>query len=122
MNSKHAVEAVDFCDYDDGRLGVLITPWFMNLVFLREDDSAADHPQGSTVNINFPSGPIEFTTCQDETLGSFMTAVLFRTVLDIPEQGMARAIASQVMVDLFVSAHSERSMSRRALFTGRGAS
>jgi [NiFe] hydrogenase assembly HybE family chaperone len=122
VNPKLEVEAVDFCDYEGCQLGVLITPWFMNLVILPNHENWVDSPQGSTSNIYFPSGPIEFTTSQDETLGSFLTAVLFRTVSDIPEQGIAREIASQVMRDLFVSAHNQTSMSRRALFTGSKAS
>ena len=122
VNPKLEVEAVDFCDYEGCQLGVLITPWFMNLVILPNHENWVDSPQGSTSNIIFPSGTIEFTTCQDETLGSFLTAVLFSTVSDIPEQVIAREIASQVMRDLFVSAHNQTSMSRRALFTGSKAS
>jgi [NiFe] hydrogenase assembly HybE family chaperone len=122
VNPNLQVEAVDFREYEGGQLGVLITPWFMNLVVLPDNESWADSPQGSTSNINFPSGAIEFTTSQDEMLGTFLTAVLFRTVSDIPGQSMARKIASQVMRDLFVDAREEPSLSRRALFTGRRAS
>jgi len=121
VNRNLQVEAVAFQDYAGDQLGVLITPWFMNLVLLPQTSAAADCDQGSKSHVEFPSGSIEFTGCVDDALGYFRTAVLFRTVADLPDQAMARTIARQVMHDLFVRPGSARTVSRRALFTGRGA-
>ena len=118
VNPRVQVEAVGFQDYEGHQLGVLITPWFMNLVLLVSGDAWADSAQGDKSSIEFPSGPIEFTTSRDEALGTYLTAVLFRSVSDMPDQETARAIAQQVMQDLFVAAKNERSLSRRELLTG----
>lgn len=120
VNRNLHVEAVAFQEYEGDQLGVLITPWFMNLVLLPSTADAADCAQGSKSQVDFPSGSIEFTGCQDDTLGHFRTAVLFRTVADLSDQEMARNIARQVMQDLFVRPGSARVVSRRALFTGQG--
>ncbi|MGB5626232.1 MAG: [NiFe]-hydrogenase assembly chaperone HybE [Woeseiaceae bacterium] len=118
VNACLKVEAVGFQQYESHQLGVLITPWFMNLVLLPGNDEWAENAQGDLTSIDFPSGAIDFTTSRDDVLGTYLTAVLFRSVSDIPDQRMARALALQVLQDLFVPAHSERSVSRRALLTG----
>ncbi len=118
VNPRVQVEAVGFQDYDGHELGVLITPWFMNLVLLPAGDEWHDSTQGDTSTIQFPSGPIEFTISHDEVLGTYLTAVLFRSVSDMPDQETARDIALEVMKSLFEPAKSEQSLSRRELLTG----
>lgn len=118
VNRFIRVEAVGFQDFDGDQLGVLITPWFMNLVLLPAGKDYSDRAQGEASTIAFPSGPIEFTTSHDELLGTYLTAVLFRSVSDVPDQTMAREIAGQVMKELFVAAGNRRSLSRRELLTG----
>lgn len=118
VNARLKVEGVGFQQFEDHQLGVLITPWFMNLVLMPGDDGWRDKPQGDSLTVDFPSGPIEFTISQDEALGTYLTAVLFRSVSDMPDQTTAREIALEVMKNLFEPAKSERSMSRRELLTG----
>ncbi len=118
VNKRVQVEAVGFQDFDGHTLGVLITPWFMNLVLLPSDDAWRDSSQGDTSTVEFPSGPIEFTISRDDVLGTYLTAVLFRSVSDMPDQETAREIALAVMKELFEPARSEHSLSRRELLTG----
>jgi [NiFe] hydrogenase assembly HybE family chaperone len=122
VNARLQVEAVGFRVYDGDQLGVLITPWFMNLILLPAGDDWSGCQQGSTERIEFPSGPIEFTVARDDELGCYLTAVLFRSVSDVPDQDTARGIAKQIMQELFVAARKEGAISRRALFTGLRAS
>lgn len=122
VNPRIEVEAVGFRDYEGHALGVLITPWFMNLVLLPGGDAWSDSAQGDSSSINFPSGPIEFTTSRDEVLGTYLTAVLFRSLSDLPDHVTARTVAERVMAELFRPTPAKRSLSRRALLTGmRGA-
>lgn len=121
VNPRLAVEASGFTEYDRGCLGVLITPWFMNLVLLARDAAWSDHAQGDMVTLDFPSGSIDFTICHDNILGTYLTAVLFRSVSDFPDQQTARALAAEVMQGLFVESKNERLVSRRDLLTGRRA-
>lgn len=118
VNPQVAVEAVGFQDFEGHRLGVLITPWFMNLVLLPARDEWRDSAQGDTSTIGFPSGPIEFTSCRDDKLGTYLTAVLFRSVANLPDQPTARTVARQVMTELFLPSRNERKLSRRELLTG----
>ncbi len=119
------VEAVEFQAFEEYRLGVLITPWCMNLVLLSEDDVWRDWEQGSKSEWTLPAGLYEFTTCRDEALPVYQSAVLFRTVQDFPDQDTARAVAMEVMERLFAepgtmrdSAMDEKPFSRRALLSG----
>lgn len=122
VNTRLNVEAVGFREFDGHQLGVLITPWFMNLVLIAASDEWSNASQGDTSSIDFPCGPIEFTKCVDELFGTYLTAVLFRSVSDLHDQSLAREIARQIMQDLFNAPRKERPLSRRELLTGRCAS
>ncbi len=122
VNSSLKVEAIGFCAYDEHQVGVLIAPWFMNLVLLLGSDIGSRLKQGSKSTLRFPSGPVEFTTAQDEVLGPYLTAVLFSSVKEFPDQYTAKMTALEVMRELFKSARNEHPISRRSLFTNIGAS
>jgi [NiFe] hydrogenase assembly HybE family chaperone len=115
INSKLRVEAVGFRPWEEHELGVLITPWFMNLIVLPEVD--ADIDQGHKIDAGFPSGNIELTAAQDEELGLYFSAVLFSSVMDIPNQETARDIAAEVMRELFDTKHNSKVISRRSILT-----
>lgn len=123
------VAAVAFRPFEDCRLGVLITPWCMNLVLLSDDDAWREWEQGSKSEWTFPAGPYEFTTCRDDALSTYLSAVLFRTLQDFPDQDTARAVAAEVMERLFEKPEpggravaDEKPVSRRALLGGLGRS
>jgi [NiFe] hydrogenase assembly HybE family chaperone len=124
VNSRLAVEAVGFEQWEGQDLGVLITPWFMNLVLLPDSGKLVDLPQGERVECRFPSGPCEFTVYQDEELGTYLAAVLFRTVIDFPDQDVARAIAEEALAQILTEPAEKPSakVSRRGLITGLRAS
>ena len=121
VNPVLEVEAVGFRVFDVHQIGVLITPWFMNLVLLLGTNIGSSLKQGSKSTLRLPSGPIEFITSQDETLGPYLTAVLFRSVADFADQDTTRAVALEVMQELSNAARNEHSVSRRELFTKVGA-
>ena len=124
VNPVLAVEAVGFDQWDEQDLGVLITPWFMNLVLLPDSKRLADLPQGERIECRFPSGPCELTVYQDEELGTYLAAVLFRTVADFPDQDVARAVAEEALAQILAEppATETGNVSRRGLLTGLRAS
>ena len=124
VNERLAVEAVGFEQWEDKDLGVLITPWFMNLVLLPDSERLVDLPQGERVECRFPSGPCELTVYHDEDLGSYLAAVLFRTVADFPDQDIARAVAEEALAQVLADPGEEpaETVSRRGLLTGLRAS
>jgi len=120
INANLAVETVGFREFQDFEIGVLITPWFMNLILLPGAEIGTDIEQGHSVNACFPSDDIEFTAAQDEELGLYFSAVLFSTVADIPDQATARDLAVEVMKGLFESRTEAKVVSRRSLFSTTG--
>ena len=122
LNESLEVEAVGFVELDEHRVGVLITPWFMNLVVLPGDDQWDALPQGSLCQLELPAGKMEFNVGGDETIGTLLTAVLFTTVADFPDHETARAIAAEIVSRLFTDPETAAQdvaprMSRRALFS-----
>ena len=125
VNTALDVEAVGFREIGDDQVGVLITPWFMNLVVLPGGDAYRDMAQGEEVEQIFPAGNYSFTVCRDEALGSYLTAILFRTVAAFPDQDTARDIATTILEKLFATPRSDGKQaprfSRRDLFSRLGA-
>lgn len=127
VNPRLSVEAVGFFSFEEHELGVLIAPWFMNLVLLPGTDEWADVAQGVKIERMLPSGSFEFTLCRDDEIGVYLTGILFRTVSDFPDQETARAVAADVLVRLFTNPDEDTSeakpkvVSRRALLAGLGA-
>jgi [NiFe] hydrogenase assembly HybE family chaperone len=118
INKSLAVEAVGFCTFDEHRVGILISPWFINLVLLLGSDIGPGLKPGSKSTLRFPAEPVEFTTAQDEVLGAYLTAVLFRSVAELPDQYTAKVVALEVMRELFSEARDGKRINRRQLFAG----
>jgi len=99
-NDNLSVEAVAFREWEGRQLGILITPWFMNLILLPADgEQGSDH--GTKTAWELPSGHYDFDTCVSDEAGPHQSAALFSTVGDFPDQGTAREVACEVMVRLF---------------------
>ncbi len=126
VNKRLDVEAIGFGHLGEHQLGVLLTPWFMNLLILPGTDEWSGLARGSTVALPLPNGSYDFTVCRDDALGTYLTAVLFRTVADFPDRETARAVAEDILRRLWtkpdppVRKPGSDSLSRRALFTGLG--
>lgn len=114
------VEAVGFTPWEQHELGVLIAPWFMNLVLLPCDTHYDDLQQGKEVEFRFPSGPCDFAVNKDEVVGTYLSAVLFRTVINFPSQGFARDVAREALKSLLALPPVDApKISRRDILTGR---
>lgn len=122
LNPRMAVEAVGTRSFGEHRICVLITPWFMNLVLLPGTEEWVSVEQGESFSIEFPREALDFNVSRDDAIGTFLSAVLFRTVTDFPDQETARAVALEVMENLFVSDKEPgpKVINRRSLLTGLG--
>ncbi len=105
-NSALKVEAVGFQPWQDRFIGVLISPWFMNLVLLpgEADDWAKLRP-GEKEMFNFPSGPYEFIDMSIGHVGGFKACSLFSPMAEFKSQDEVVAIARAVMLALFDEAN-----------------
>lgn len=100
-NEALDVEAVGFRVHDGRVLGILITPWFMNIVSaqLEQHDSAATRI-GGTVRRVLPSGAFDFIVGELDGFGRIETCSLFSPVFDFGDQETARAAASAALAAL----------------------
>lgn len=98
FNEALQVEAVDFQLHQDRPCGVIITPWFMNLVLLpaETDDWTALAP-GESHKVTFPAGDYECTASIVEGLGTHLALPLFTTVKDFTDQETAVLIARDIL-------------------------
>lgn len=97
VNPALAVEAVGFRRLDEHEFGALITPWFINLFLLPGSDRWEGRSQGGRCTIDLPGGRIDFTIAHDEELGTTLSAALFGTVADFPDQALAREVAAETL-------------------------
>lgn len=124
VNTALDVEAVGFRPLEEHRFGVLIAPWFMNLVLLPGTERWDDRSQGSACALELPGGKVEFRVSHEEGLGTILSAALFSTVADFPDQAVAREVAKETLRLLFdsnaVKEEPERRLSRRELLRQLG--
>lgn len=122
LNPALQVEAIGFQPWDgpQGRLwaGVLLTPWFMNLLLLPIDtDSLPPVPPGGEVVVALPGDALPFMAGHEDALGDYRLCSLFSPVLQFADQDSARATALEVLKLLFPPAQpAAPDLSRRRLF------
>jgi [NiFe] hydrogenase assembly HybE family chaperone len=100
VNQALHVQAVGFQPYEGGFLGVLIAPWFMNLVLLPGPDRAALKAGAKDV-LDLPSGAYEFMHASREMVGPYMACALFSPMGDFTSQLQAVDVARAAMAELF---------------------
>ena len=106
LNQALEVQAVGFRVWENYCLGVLITPWFMNLMLLPLDgDVWAELPSGTKINQSFPSGTYEFILGEEEGIGRYQMCSLFSPVFEFQNQKAAVATAEAVMEGLMDAAN-----------------
>lgn len=123
LNPVLRVEALAFAPWREDWAGVLITPWFMNLMLLpRRGHVWRDVETGQTCVHAFPSGEYAFVTGHEPALGDYQSCSLFSPMLEFPDQANARATALAAMSHLFAAKKAVQdpvpAMSRRAFLGG----
>ena len=94
VNPSVQVEAVAFAPWQSHWLGVMVTPWFINLMLLPRDVSAwTSVPQGKTLRYHFPAGDYDFISSHDETVGEYQMCSLISPLLDFADHATAREVA-----------------------------
>ncbi len=115
VNEKLSVKATRFYPWKDYQLGILITPWFMNIMLLPNDKSnekasnASDtktpssnisYKVGATQNHVLPSGSYEFVTGYEESTGFYESCSLFSPMFDFTDQETAELTAKEALLAL----------------------
>jgi [NiFe] hydrogenase assembly HybE family chaperone len=127
-NHALTVECIGFRRYGDYAIGVVLTPWFMNLVAVALPDSglAIVGPDGGTQRLTFVAGEVDFTLSTLTGFGRLLSASLFSPMFDFADMEAARLTADHVLVALLnpesvappLPPRNPETVDRRALIRG----
>lgn len=102
VNENLEVEAVGFREHEGRLIGVLVTPWFMNLVLLpTADEDWSNLVAGEKEYVSFASGDYEFLHNFRDLTGGYKACSLFSPMDDFADQDQAVQVAERVMDALF---------------------
>jgi [NiFe] hydrogenase assembly HybE family chaperone len=102
LNPALGVEALGFRPWADHWLGILITPWFMNLVLMPRI-AARWEPIGDRESRHhlFPAGVFEFIGGRTAATGDYQACSLFSPMFEFADPQEARATALAALDALF---------------------
>jgi [NiFe] hydrogenase assembly HybE family chaperone len=108
LNPALSVEAVGLRPWSDHWLGILITPWFMNLLLMPRV-TAKWHPIGERESRHyvFPAGVFEFIGARDPALGDYQACSLFSPMFEFADHQGAHDTAMAALEALFDVANRE---------------
>lgn len=128
VNPALDVQALEFQCYRENWVGILITPWFMNLVLLPTagSDWQTMHA-GEKFNCRFPNGEFEFIVAIEQELGRYAACSLYSPMFQFNQQAVVVATAQAAWQVLFFDsspieavpqADEPKALSRRDLLRG----
>jgi [NiFe] hydrogenase assembly HybE family chaperone len=101
VNARLMVEAVGFRALGvDEMLGVLVTPWFMSLVWLPRAQVDDERAVGSTRKLQLGALSIELIFAHEAVVGQFASCSLYSPLHEFADQAAVRATAREVMAQL----------------------
>ena len=125
LNSALSVSAFGFEPFQSYYLGVLLTPWFMNLMLVPQDMSlyAESAPRvGEKVDVALPAGRVEFIVSHEERFGHSLSCSLFSPVFEFKDQETATETAKAVLAEVLQSCGSveeDEDSDMREIWQGR---
>ncbi len=125
------VEAVGFREWQGHAVGILVTPWFMNLMRVSLDDEVEQSglQAGESFDVVLPSGTVSFLQGHEDGVGNYAMCSLSSPMFDYENHAAAVATAEVAIEALFDAGEEpaddepeppepRKTVSRRALFTG----
>lgn len=108
VNPVLEVQAIGFAPWDGHWLGVVVTPWFMNLTLTpREAGRWLPLAVGAKRRLRFPAGDFDFIGAHDPGFGEFQVCSLFSPMDRFADQAAAVQVAQLALQALFDPAHAE---------------
>ncbi len=127
-NPALAVEGRGFGPYEDMLLGVLLTPWCMNLVLLPgEGGGWPSLAEGTETDHALPRGTVRFVTARHDGPGDYRMCSLFSPMFQFADMEAAQATADAALAEVLTAPEPAsvpepeppRAVSRRDLFRRR---
>ena len=123
LNPALRVEAVGFRVWQGQWLGVLVTPWSINVLLLPWSAQWPRLPTGAERFVDMPAGRFRFAAGFDPGLGEYHACSLFSPALEFADHAAARATAVAALDALLDpatdSAARPRTYSRREFLRAR---
>ena len=110
-NHALGVDAVGFRRFNGSIVGIIITPWFMNVVM--PASAVAQAASSASLRIRFPAGDIEFSLSEVGQMGRIASCSLFSPMFEFADMETARATAEAVFAELMLPSDSEEAVRRR---------
>jgi len=102
VNASLACRAVGFARYRGDWLGVLITPWFVDLYLLPGGGELwGDIPSGQRRYVELPRGTVPFTAADDPRIGAYQFSPLISPVSALSDMAAAVKLANEVLLGIF---------------------
>lgn len=110
VNEALRVEMVGLRRWRGLWLGVLVTPWFMNLLLLPDRDAGGDAastpdwpsvPVGATAAFDFPAARLAFISARETGAGEYLACSLFSPMFEFADHESARQTAQACLAALF---------------------
>jgi [NiFe] hydrogenase assembly HybE family chaperone len=111
-NDALDVEAVGFRSFSNTIVGIMVTPWFMNVVL--PADGITPESSAPNLRIRFPVGVIEFGLSEVAPVGRIASCSLFSPMFAFTDTAAARETAEAALAELMLPADSEAAMRRQA--------
>ncbi|MDE2182713.1 MAG: [NiFe]-hydrogenase assembly chaperone HybE [Alphaproteobacteria bacterium] len=123
-NGKIGIEAIGFRPFGEALLGILLTPWFMNLLLLPVVPQPMEMAAlGKSVPVALPAGMRNFVVGGDQEIGLYQACSLHSPLLQFKLPGQARAEAKRLLASLMTprpgEAGSTSGVDRRRLLFGQ---
>ena len=108
VNPALRVEAVGFAPWKHYWLGVMLTPWAMNLMLTaREAAHWRPLPVGAKRRYAFPAGHFDFIGAHDDDIGEFLVCSLYSPLLQFADHETARETARLARDALYAADETE---------------
>lgn len=102
VNAALVVEAIGFARFEGDWLGVVITPWFLNLLLISGGGQLwGDIPAGERRYLNLPCGTLQFLADDDPDIGPYQYCPLIAPVSNISDMATARQAATDALESVF---------------------
>jgi len=124
LNAALSVAAFGFEPWQDYHLGVLLTPWFMNLILVPQEQDAflpTAPSVGEKIQIALPAGHVEFIVGYEEGFGHSLSCSLFSPVFEFEDQAAAVETAEAALAEVLKPANDDETedADMRGIWAGR---
>jgi [NiFe] hydrogenase assembly HybE family chaperone len=108
VNEELAVKAMGFHQWNDYQLGILITPWFMNLMLLPSIEWQQYGVKIGSIHTHvFPSGAYDFIVGFEDKIGFYLSCSLFSPMFEFEDQHAAELTAKEALTAIMNDENSD---------------